>query len=167
MANNAKVLKKINEGKVIVNLDKIGADTHIVSVVFDEDVRNGSIAKLGEYLGQDVYKAEKCSVGEAIEGDSIVFVAPSILEYDEKIKEEDVVFKAGTRLRAYVLRKGEIVSITEDGLDGTIAVNKFVVPQSASFVGKIEDAKSKAELNFKVIAKETLFGYPCAVLQVL
>ena len=166
-AKTVSRLKDLGKRKVLVNLDKIGADTHIVSVVLDQDIRNGSIVKLGEYVERDYYKATVPSADENIAEDQLVFVAASILEYDEKIKEEDVVLKAGTKLRAYLLRRGEIVTITNDGIDGETVVGQFVVPQAGKVEGKASTTKSAAELNLKVIAKEKLSDFDATVLQVL
>ena len=160
---NPKSTKAINSGKVLVNLDKISSSAHIVSVELTEDIRNGSVVKLGDYQGQDFYKGVKPAV---LADDRIAFVAASILPYDLKVNVEDVVLKAGERVRAYVLQRGDIITLSNDAIEGATAVGKFVVPAVGSYQVAASDAKVEG-LNFVVIAKERLHGLDATVLEVI
>lgn len=161
---NPRALKSIKERKVFLNLDKIGADNHIVSVELKEDIRNGSVVKLGNYNGQDYYVADK--VADLV-ADRLVFVAASLLPYDERINDEDIVLAKGERVRAYFLKAGDMITLTNDQLDGDCVVGQFAIPQVGKYELKASTTKSDAKLNFVVVAKEKLRGLDATVLEVI
>lgn len=158
-------LKALNERKVLLNLDKIGADNHIVSIELTEDVRNGSIVKLGDYQGQDYYKGVKAT---DLANDRLVLIAASILPYDEiRTRIEDVVLRKGERVRAYVLKRGDMITLTNDQINGETTIGQFVVPEANKYELKANATKEACELNFVVIAKENLHGFEASVLEVI
>ena len=79
---------------------------------------------------------------------------------------EDVVLKAGERVRAYILQKGDIITITNDGITGVTAINQFVSAAVGAYELKAGEAKGDA-FNFVVIAKEKLKGLDATVLEVI
>ena len=163
MAKETKIEKALVDKKVLVNLDKIGGHNHLVSIELTEDIKNGSVVKLGDYAGQDFYKGIK---PVALADDRLVFIAASILPYDIRTNIEDVVLKAGERVRAYILQKGDIITITNDGITGVTAINQFVSAVVGAYELKAGIVKADA-FNFVVIAKEKLKGLDATVLEVI
>ena len=96
-----------------VRLDKIKADAHIESVVSTTDLRQGQFVALGALQADG--EAREATIAPATE--HVVMHCSVPLQYGNE-REEDFVLKAGKIGRAYVLEKGDIISVSEDLIDG-------------------------------------------------
>ena len=161
---NPKTTKAISAEKVLLNLDKISGSTHTVSVELTEDLRNGSIVKLGERVGHDCYKGIKPA---DLATDRLVLIAASILPYDSKIQEEDVVLKAGERVRAYVIERGAMITLTDSNIEGATIKGQYAIPAVGSYELKVNATKSEAVINFEIVDKEQFKGLAATVLEVI
>lgn len=148
----------------LVRLDKIGKDTHLITGVYTKDIENGRIVKRGALRSDgDSYDV---SLPADLAADDLYFISSSILMYDERKSETEFINKAGKALRGYKLRESEIVTITNDGFDGTSAVGKFLIPQVGKDKMKVVDTYTTEGVVFEVIALENYHGIAATVLQV-
>lgn len=113
-----------------VKLDKISATAHIESIVATEDLVNGQFVALGE-LQADGEAYSVVPSGDQTE--RLVFHASNGLTYGERENELDFVLKAGKVGRAYVLEKGDVISITLDGITDGVKKGDLVKPDAKGF----------------------------------
>lgn len=151
---------------MLIQLDKVGADTHIKNIVIEKDgVPNGAIVEVGEYGDYDNYNSKEVA---NVDNELVMLVAP-FLDETGMVDEIDFKFKKGKVVRGYCFRKNDVITVTIDGItDATNVkanmVGKFVVPEIGSYFGKIDSAKS-GSLAFKVIDVDTLNGKDALVLE--
>lgn len=87
---------------------------HIMNAIADVDVDNGSVAKLGDFVESDYYKAEVPAVTDAV---LLVATEPKIYsEYTKKMQEESNFYNG----------KGEIMQ-----LDDMIRFDRFALSTEA------------------------------------
>lgn len=109
------------------------------SVMFYSDdkpaeIENGSVAKLGEMIDRETYKAEAPAKGDGIE--NLVLIASPELMYDERKQNlDEFTNEAGERARGYRFHKGDIASVTADGFaiaEGVTVAKGYVVELAAA-----------------------------------
>lgn len=138
-----------------VNLDKIQAkgDGNIVSVVSEAEVlQNGALVALGELLDgeRELFDAVAPSADE-----ELLLVAAPEVKYDETLDQLDYETEAGTPVRAYHLKKGDMFQV-EIALFDEEPAKGDVVTGNATY-GYKEAAGTEAT-TFKVEAL-TKFGF--------
>ncbi|MEK4025507.1 hypothetical protein [Sporosarcina sp. FSL W7-1283] len=148
-----------------VNLDKIQAkgDGNIVSVVGDATLPNGAVVALGELLDgeRELFKA----VAPEAEAELLLVAAPEV-KYDETQDQLDFETKAGTPVRAYHLKRGDMYQAEHSLFEATPTKGQ-VVTGNATYGYK--EAVGTEVTKFKVEAL-TKFGYDrrdMALLRVL
>lgn len=145
---------------------------HIYNAVADVDVDNGSVAKLGEYVEFDYFKAEVPAVTDAV---LLVATEPKIYaEYTKKMQEEsnfyngrgeimqldDMVRYDRIALSAEAFDKdatpevGQYVGV--NGKDYKLTTLGAVAPDGRGFVGYIYDVASNGNFRVMVLKNETV-----------
>jgi hypothetical protein len=153
---------------MLIQLDKVGADNHLESVVIPEaGVPNGALVQLGDFGDYDTIKGLK--VTDVTE--PIVMIVEEFMNRTGVENETDMVFKKDFVARGYHFVKGDIVTVTIDGIEGATNVvadmkGKFVVPQVGKYLGKV-NATASGSLCFKVMNVESLFGQDALVIKVV
>jgi hypothetical protein len=147
-----------------VRLDKVGADQHIESIVATTDLVNGQFLALGA-LQADGEAREVTASGDQAE--ELVFHASVPLTYEERTNELDFVLKAGKVGRGYVLRQGNIVSVSiADGITG-VAVKGALVNPSATGFDVVDGTDVAGALHGEIIAIETdMYAGNLAVIRI-
>lgn len=113
-----------------VRLDKLQASVagNIESVVHTAELQNGMVVTLGGFHNGEREVRDVATVGALT--DEILLVASPEVMYDERLSRNlnQFVIPAGREARAYHLNVGDYFTVSADGLTGTLAVDKFVVP---------------------------------------
>ena len=154
---------------MLIRMDKIKANDHVYNMVVQEDgVVNGSIVTRGDYTDFDTYKAVKPA--DVTTEELVILIAP-FMNVTGFESETGMSFKKGDVVRGYSLAKGDIVTITIDGITNATnvkadMVGKRVEPVNASYVMKAGLTTKTAVLSFYVIAVEQLNGSDALVLEV-
>lgn len=149
-------------GKSIVRLDRVKSiyNGHIESIVHNAELQNGWVAQVGGLKdgNRDLRTAVQPTAGA---GALVLIAAPEIVK-SEYVKTnnalENFTNEAGKAVRAYHLERGDIFSVTVDGLTllgANPVVGNYVVAQ-AGF--KLKEAASVTTEAFvgKIIEVETL-----------
>src|SRR5690625_1742253 len=152
----------------IVRLDKLQAvyAGNLESVDIEKDLDNGSHVVVGGLAGM----GGEVVVGSApadVENEEVLLVATPELMYDERLDLEDFYNPVGVPARAYHYTIGDIVTITDDGIDGATVVGEYVVPQNGSERLVASDERGTTRFAGLVIAKENLHGKPATVYRVV
>lgn len=145
----------------IVRKDKLlaGYNGNLESVIIHDkagkpvEVSNGVFVYLdGLMEGQrEVKKAVLATEADVVAGKDVLFIHNSEVMYDERLyKLEDFVIPAGKVARAYRLYDGDIITLTVDLFNNTVAVDDELVVTADGQLGKpdtvanstiLEDAK--------------------------
>lgn len=118
-------------------LDKISSTAHIETAVLTEDVKNGQFVTLG-LLQEDgesrvATKATDYKSAEA-------FIHTDILDYGyDNYEEIQDVNPAGKQARAYILQKGDTISVEKGALDGLKLGDLLTVADDGYLFKKAED----------------------------
>lgn len=151
----------------IVRLDSGIYENNIANIKFATDLENGTVVTLGAMDAESVFTA---TAPADVTADKILLHVSVPMMYEvEKSRESDFILEAGKVGRAYFLKDGDIVTITDDGINGTTVLNQFVIP--ANGAGQMVPAANltgATTIAFKVLSKsETLEGKAASVLQVV
>jgi hypothetical protein len=149
---------------VVVQLDKVAAlaKGNLVSVVYSADMDNGSFVKAETLVtGQrELFVAELCSTPTT---DNLVLIqSPEIqgIMYLPGKTLKDFYNPANKPARGIVLQDGDIVTITDNGINGATTVGQYAVPAAgALFLSAAADLSGGTKLAFKVIDKVAGFSY--------
>lgn len=153
----------------VVRLDKI-AGIHLASVKHNADMTNGLFVQLGDLVAgeTELYEVAVPSVDADLQKEFLLHATPEVDPDPRKAGLKHFVVQAGGQGRAYHLAVGDIVTLTNDLIDGTPTVGQFAVPQlgsmkleaSADGATLAEDGTTPVEprLQLKVI-QATSLGY--------
>ena len=138
---------------------------HIMNVVADVDVDNGSVCKLGEFVESDYYKAEIPAVEDAI---MLIATEPKIYaEYTKKMQEESNFYNGkGEIMQADDIVRLDRFALSEEAFDETAApaIGQYVgvsgtgyklttlgeeMPTGRGFVGYINEIATNG--NYRVL----------------
>lgn len=131
-----------------------------------EDVENGCVVKTEGLESRDVFYAVAAT--KETEVDDLVLVASPESLYDQRQKNlNEFVNEAGQIARGYRLGKGDIFSVTQEALTGSLAQGNYVElddsnklaavntpTESATTVGKIERVEVVGPDTYYVIVVE-------------
>lgn len=149
----------------IIRLDKIGADNHIVSFTCESDLVNGAVVALGA-LNTDGESYAAAAPAD-VTADAMVLHASVPMTYNEGEFEEDFILKAGKVGRGYILKKGDMVTITDNGITNATVKDQFVIPANSATKMAASATVGTSTLVFKVIEKTTLYGNAASTLEVV
>lgn len=130
----------------MIRLDKIGADSHIVSVKLAKDMKQGNIVTVGNKVEgeREIYNAAAPTTAT----DKIVVLTTPFHPYSPLDNEKDFVLKAGVPQRAHYLTSGDVITVTEDLIEGSPVKNQFVSAQ---------DGKEKLKFSASSPSAATIF----------
>ena len=140
---------------------------HILNAVADVDVDNGSVAKLGDFVEFDYYRAEVPAVEDAI---LLVATEPKIYsEYTKKMQEESNFYNgAGEIMQLDDVVRFDRFALSEEAFDDNAApaVGQYVgvsgtgyklttlgeeMPTGRGFVGYINDIATNGHYRILVL----------------
>ena len=143
---------------------------HIMNVVADVDVDNGSVCKLGDFVESDYYNAEIPAVEDAI---LLIATEPKIYsDYTKKMQEESNFYNGkGEIMQLDDMVRYDRFAISKEALDEAAApdIGQYVgvtgtgyklttlgtdEPENRGFVGYIYDVATNG--NYRVLVKRNL-----------
>ena len=143
---------------------------HIMNVVADVDVDNGSVCKLGDFVESDYYNAEIPAVEDAI---LLIATEPKIYsEYTKKMQEESNFYNgAGEIMQADDIVRFDRFALSAEAFDETAApeVGQYVgvtgtgyklttlgtdEPTGRGFVGYINEIATNG--HYRILVKRNL-----------
>ena len=150
----------------IVRLDKI-QNGHLESFKYATDLANGTVVSLASAENADGTKT-----GAVVTlGKTTVLHASVPMGYDETLREQDIVLKAGEVGRGYILTVGDRITITNDGVSGTPLATSILAVEATKNVFKIYADLTTAPASgyaLEVVSlTETLEGKPATKYQVV
>ncbi|ALA47838.1 hypothetical protein ABE137_12650 [Brevibacillus laterosporus] len=145
----------------VIRLDKI-AGVHLESVVHTAEMKNGYFVQLGALVAgeTELYEVKVPAVDADLKKEFVLVSAPEVMVDPRKAGLKHFVIEAGTTARAYHLVKGDVITLTEDLIDGTPVKNQFVVPQAGSM--KLEASADGGSVEVSLVlevVRETTLGY--------
>lgn len=125
---------------------------HIYSITIGEDMDNGLIVCRDEYLGDETWSAKEYVAGE----EPLFLLAPPIVPFTQLkgYADEDRFYnKTGDRVRAYTLRVGDRVSLSENAFDVAPTEKQYVTydPSVKQYV--VSDSASNDQFCAQVLTK--------------
>ena len=129
---------------------------HIYSIAIDEDMDNGLLVARAEYA-DDEYEDEVWNAKDYAAGDeALLLLNPPLLPMTELrgYATEDRFYNAkGDRVRAYTLRLGDRITLSENAFDKVPAVKQYVTYDAAAKQYVVSDAKTEGEFCAQVLTK--------------
>jgi hypothetical protein len=157
----------------VVRLDKVrsvyNGGGHIYSVEAPEALQNGFVAALkGLKDGErEIYEIEKAGTAK-----SVVLISNPAINYDNvrmgANSEQEYAMETGEVVRAYDIAKGDIFSVTKEGitlLGADAVVGNYVVGNGTDFKLKEVASLAGTEVFAAKIVRNDVVGHPVAVGQ--
>jgi hypothetical protein len=159
-----------NKGQV--NLDRVLATSvgPIYSVYHDAELQNGYVCNLGALKsGERELYAVATPATASLGTEEIVLIASPEVMYNAATDDvRAFAITAGDAARAYGLKVGDTVTITDAVLTGTTEVGKYLVPANASLkLAAAADLTGATRFAGKVIEKGTLNGEASTTFRVI
>lgn len=127
---------------------------HIYSITIGEDMDNGLIVCRDEYIGDETWSAKNYAKGE----EPLFLLAPPVVAFTQLkgYADEDRFYnKAGDRVRAYTLRVGDRVSLSENAFEAAPTEKQYVTydPDSKKYVAgdDIDNTQFCAQVLTKIV----------------
>lgn len=142
----------------VIRLDKVKG----YPVSFENSIENleqGYFLELNGLSNGD-YEAYAVSLAGAEPTNTVAIHASVVMQYDERLMEQDFVLAEGKVGRAYIPERGDIVTIAESLFTGSVSVGDKV--------GHVEGGMLATEGTQKVavvLEKENFGGQPSVVIQ--
>ena len=147
----------------VLQLDKIGQDSHVISVVSNNvNLFNGNIVAVGN-LTSDMETFEALPVGA--DSDLVALIGFDDVCPLEYIPNDERYVEVGKRTRAYILHRGDVITLTNSGIaGGTPVVGDYLAPNGYDLtIG----SKPEKGVCFKCVGTQVLAGYPASILMVV
>jgi hypothetical protein len=129
---------------------------HIYSIAIAEDMDNGLLVARAEYAN-DEYEDEVWNAKEYAAGDeALLLLNPPLLPMTELrgyATEDRFYNAAGDRVRAYTLRIGDRITLSENAFDKVPAVKQYVTFDAAAKQYVVGDAKTEGQFCAQVLTK--------------
>jgi len=129
---------------------------HIYSIAIDKDMDNGLLVARAEYAAEE-YEDEVWNMKEYAAGDEpLLLLNPPLLPMTELrgYNTEDRFYNAeGDRVRAYTLRIGDRITLSEAAFDVAPAEKQYVTFDAAAKQYVVGDAKTEGEFCAQVLTK--------------
>jgi hypothetical protein len=129
---------------------------HIYSIAIAEDMDNGLLVARAEYANEEyedeVWNAKAYAAGD----EALLLLNPPLLPMTELrgYATEDRFYNAkGDRVRAYTLRVGDRITLSENAFDTAPAAKKYVTYDAASKKYVVSDAKTDGQFCAQVLTK--------------
>ena len=129
---------------------------HIYSIAIAEDMDNGLLVARAEYANEEyedeVWNAKAYAAGD----EALLLLNPPLLPMTELrgYATEDRFYNAkGDRVRAYTLRLGDRITLSENAFDTAPAVKQYVTYDAAAKQYVVGDAKTEGQFCAQVLTK--------------
>lgn len=125
---------------------------HIYSITVGEDMDNGLIVCRDEYLGDETWSAKDYVAGE----EPLFLLNPPVVPFTQLkgYADEDRFYNAkNDRVRAYTLRVGDRVSLSENAFDKAPAAKQYVTYNAEAKQYVVADDKTEGEFCAQVLTK--------------
>jgi len=129
---------------------------HIYSIAIAEDMDNGLLVARAEYANEEyedeVWNAKAYAAGD----EALLLLNPPLLPMTELrgYATEDRFYNAkGDRVRAYTLRVGDRITLSEAAFDDAPEAKKFVTFDASAKKYIVGDAKTEGEFCAQVLTK--------------
>ncbi len=129
---------------------------HIYSIAINEDMDNGLLVARAEFVN-DEYEDEVWNMKEYAAGDEpLLLLNPPLLQMTELrgYATEDRFYNAqGDRVRAYTLRAGDRITLSENAFDVAPEAKQYVTYNAADKKYIVSDAKTEGQFCAQVLTK--------------
>ena len=129
---------------------------HIYSIAISEDMDNGLLVARADYVDAE-YEDEVWNMKEYAAGDEpLLLLNPPLLPMTELrgYNTEDRFYNAeGDRVRAYTLRVGDRITLSEVAFDTAPEAKKYVTFDAAAKQYVVGDAKTEGQFCAQVLTK--------------
>jgi len=129
---------------------------HIYSIAIAEDMDNGLLVARAEYANEEyedeVWNAKAYAAGD----EALLLLNPPLLPMTELrgyATEDRFYNAAGDRVRAYTLRVGDRITLSENAFDAAPAVKQYVTYDAAAKKYVVGDAKTEGQFCAQVLTK--------------
>ena len=129
---------------------------HIYSIAIAEDMDNGLLVARAEYANEEyedeVWNAKAYAAGD----EALLLLNPPLLPMTELrgyATEDRFYNAAGDRVRAYTLRLGDRITLSENAFDKAPAVKQYVTYDAAAKQYVVGDAKTEGEFCAQILTK--------------
>ena len=142
----------------VIRLDKVKG----YPVSFENSIENleqGLFLEL-KGLSNGDYEAYEVELAKATPDNTVVFHASVPVMYDERLMEQDFVLANGKVGRAYIPERGDIITIAENIVNGSVEVGAKLGCVGAGKLGTTGATKIA-----KVLDKENFGGQPSLVIE--
>lgn len=142
----------------VIRLDKVKG----YPVSFENSIENleqGYFLEL-KGLSNGDYEAYEVELAKATPDNTVVFHASVVMQYDERLMEQDFVLANGKVGRAYIPERGDIITVAENIVNGSVEIGDKL--------GCVGDGKLGASGDTKiarVLDKENFGGQPSLVIE--
>lgn len=127
---------------------------HIYSIAIEEDMDNGLLVARNEFTSEE-YEDEVWGMKAYAAGDEpLLLLNPPVMPMTELkgyATEDRFYNKAGDRVRAYTLRVGDRITLSEAAFDVAPAAKQYVTFDAAAKQYVVSDAKTEGEFCAQVL----------------
>jgi hypothetical protein len=127
---------------------------HIYSIAISEDMDNGLLVARAEYADSE-YEDEVWNMKEYAAGDeALLLLNPPLLPLTELrgyAIEERFYNAKGDRVRAYTLRLGDRITMSEDAFDTAPAAKQYVTFDAAAKQYVVGDSKTEGQFCAQIL----------------
>lgn len=127
---------------------------HIYSVAVSEDMDNGLLVARAEYVAEE-YEDEVWNMKEYAAGDeALLLLNPPLLPLTELrgyAIEERFYNAKGDRVRAYTLRVGDRITLSENAFDTAPAAKQYVTYDAAAKQYVVGDSKTDGQFCAQIL----------------
>ena len=129
---------------------------HIYSIAIAEDMDNGLLVARAEYANEEyedeVWMAKAYAAGD----EALLLLNPPLLPMTELrgyATEDRFYNAAGDRVRAYTLRAGDRITLSENAFDVAPAAKQYVTFDAAAKKYVVSDAKTEGQFCAQVLTR--------------
>lgn len=127
---------------------------HIYSIAVSEDMDNGLLVARADYVAEE-YEDEVWNMKEYAAGDeALLLLNPPLLPLTELrgyAIEERFYNAKGDRVRAYTLRVGDRITLSENAFDAAPAAKQYVTYDAAAKQYVVGDSKTEGQFCAQVL----------------
>ena len=142
----------------VIRLDKVKG----YPVSFENSIENleqGLFLEL-KGLSNGDYEAYEVELAKATPDNTVVFHASVVMQYDERLMEQDFVLANGKVGRAFIPERGDIITVAESVVNGSVEVGNKL-----GCVGDGKLGTNGATKIARVLDKENFGGQPSLVIE--
>lgn len=125
---------------------------HIFSITITEDMDNGLLVARGTEYEDETWTMKKYAAGD----EPLLLLNPPVVPFTalKTYADEDRFYNAkGDRVRAYTLRVGDRISLSENAFDKAPEEKKYVTYDAAAKVYNVVDAADDTQFCAQVLKK--------------